>query len=206
MYACRLLAMLLLTAPAFAADADVPLYFDVRMRVGGATGIDQVANGPGSGNYGVDIGLTWGAQGLLRHRFSSAVGYLVSLGFFANLHAGEHETVPAITSVYAAAGVELGLGLFWEFTPRVHAELMPFFQIGSGQLFVETGGVEVEGDSDRYQSAGVLAGGFYTFRFGLQLGGQVGWQDFSGRSKILGNRIDSEGAGFMGVALVGYSF
>lgn len=205
--ATTLAAVIALTAASAHAVEESPLRLDLRLRLGGVAGIDETSGGGTTTDFDDSIGFAWQPQAILRHRLGSHFGYAIGLGIFGNLHLGDRDNgVSGIDIAYAAAGMELSGGLFWEFTPRVHIEVMPFLQFGNGRLVVDVGGTETTGSREGYTAQGFNIGGFYTFRFGLLLGGTLGYQTFSGDSVLSGTETEASGDGITGAALVGYSF
>jgi hypothetical protein len=198
-----------LAAPACCLDLGRP-YIDLRASIGGASGLDEVDSGGSSTDQDSRIGVQFAVEGIVRQRFTRLFGYCAGLGVFASGHAGEASDDHHVKLVYAAVGVELTAGLTLEPVHGLHLELRPFYRPGRGALEVDNRGsspVQDEtGDAGSYHALGVLLGGYYTFPFGLQLGAQVGGEDFTGHSRMDAGGATVSGDGGFARFVVGYSF
>lgn len=199
---------LFVLAPVCALDA-IP-YIDLRGTIGGGGGITEVEVDGGETDYDNRLGLQLAAEAILRQRFSERVGYCVGAGLFLTSHIGEDQDDDDIVLVYSAGGLELTGGLTFQVVHGFHLELRPFWRLGRGTLHVENDGDgpvdDEDGDSGPYQALGALLGGYYTFPFGLQLGGQFGAEGFSGESDLDVGEVTVTGGGLFLRAAVGYSF
>lgn len=207
MPAVVLLFALSLGATAVAED-NLPLLFDIRFRGGLAPGLhEQSAGAAPSSDFDDQLGYVWGMQGLIRHRLGRSFGYAMLLGFHVVGHYGEQDVGEKIETHYVAAGGEFGLGVIWQFNPRVHLELISSYGLAKGKVTVETSaGGRTTGDSGAYQAWNTGLGGFYTWPLGLQLGLSTSWYDWTGDSELNGVGVRSRGAGPLVTMTLGYSF
>jgi len=188
-----------------AAEDLFPLVFDFRFRAGATPGL-LYSDGANGGSHDSLFGYTWGAQGTIRYRLTPRFGVMGLLGFQVNGHYGSHGGPEHLDTHYVAGGGELGLGVFWQYRPRVHIEFLPSYQLAKGKVTVEDDNGKNTGDNGPYQAWGLSLGTFHTAPNGLQTGLMLGWYDWSGDSKLNGTTIRLRGAGPQLTASLGYSF
>lgn len=196
------LILAVLVRGAAAAEEYWPRLYEVRIFAGAATSMER----SGSRRFDDTFGYCWGTQGVIRHRIGAGFGMLMLLGAHVHQHAGEQEGANAITSDYTASGGEIGLGLFWHGSTRLHLELMPSYRFGRGKIAIEDTTGTLTGASDIYQAWCASLGCFYTWPYGMQIGITAGWSDWTGDSSLNGEDVRSHGAGPQATMSLGYSF
>jgi len=186
-----------------AADERWPQMYDMRVFAGAATPLGST----NTTRFDDAFGYGWGTQGVIRRRLGGSFGALVLVGVNVYQHAGERSGASTVTgSEYKAACGEIGIGIFWQSTARIHVELVPSFRFGRGKVTIESDTGTDIGESDIYRAWSGSLGGFYTWPQGLQLGLTAGWSDWIGDSDLDGVNIRASGAGPQATAVIGYSF
>lgn len=178
---------------------------DLRGRIGGATVLDEIEDRGVDGRAGLSTSLCfmWGALISADRRW----GFCLGGGTFWDSHSGERS---GRDTTYEARGLEVSAGAVHAIDQRWHVELRALTRYGEGSLETyevdEDSFVFAEGDEDEYGAFGIVAGGFHTFPFGLQLGIEASWLEWRGDSEIAGIDVESAGDGLMLVGTIGYRF
>lgn len=205
----RGLALLVCAAAALPALEGRP-FVDLRLTFGGAADLDTIEDDAGTTTFDDRIGIQGAAHCVVRQRIHGRFGYAVGAGLFYVAHAAEDPNDGDVTYSYHALGIEASAGAMWQIVHGVHAEVRPYVRVGRGALIVVNDGSgapdDEDGEGGRYRAFGALLGGYYTFPFGLQLGGEAGWEDFSGESRLDAGELTAEGSsGFLRIT-AGYVF
>lgn len=183
-----LLAGFLLLLPIL---AHAEIQADLRIKLGGAAGIDKVdiegtnqtVDPSSGGNFQLELALS--------PKSENPVTFVGTIGIFSREHDGNTSVLSLPTNItYDAGGLCGSLGVGFSTSDAFHFEVRYEIAAGTGTADLSTPGVvwnEIK-DGD-YTASTLLLGGYFTFggKSGFQAGLEIGAQSFEGKGQIWNN-------------------
>lgn len=186
--------------PASAAD------FDIRLTAGAGAELSEAKSSAGTTTLGEDGGL---GGSLTAHVFlgEGLVGFMAGGGFKVGVHAADEPNGSGGTDnyTYTGMGVLLEAGLTIKPTPIWRVELRPQVTIGQGEVEIDVTGTNTVGDKGDYLAYGIVVGNYLRFDW-FEIGIDLGYESFSGKSDIAGTEVEGTGDGFIAQLGLGIIF
>lgn len=209
------LGICLIAAPQLAQLARAELNTDLRVKLGGAAGIDKAeitniaqtdVTQKSSGNFQIEL--------VMSPKQPSGVSFVGSIGLFGRNHVGNDSDPFSPTEIeYSASGLSASAGASFGTGGNLHFETRLELAVGTGKPTLTTPGFVWNSTKEgSYSATSLILGGYYTLNSpGLQLGLELGGQSFVGNFQIWNNSgfwSDGkvEGSGSFINLVVGYRF
>lgn len=180
--------------------------FDIRLTAGAGAELSEGKDSSGTEELSGDGGL---GGSLTAHVFvgDGLLGFMAGGGFKVGVHAADEPNGSGGTDdyTYTGMGVLLEAGLTLKPTPIWRVELRPQVTIGQGELEIDVSGTNTVGDKGDYLAYGIVLGNYLRFDW-FEIGIDVGYESFSGKSDIAGEEVEGTGDGFIGQLGLGIIF
>lgn len=204
----RLIPSLILLAAASAPLAALDI--DVRLTAGTAAVIDEVEASGTTQNLEEENSAS---GSLTAHVFlgDGLLGLMVGGGFRAAVHAGDQSESGTFFPggqadvTYTGKALLLEAGLTIKPTPMWRIELRPQLTVGQGEIEIDVSGDNITGDAGDYVAIGGVVGNYLRFDW-FEIGLDLGFESFAGKSEVSGTEIESTGEGFFAQLGVGVIF
>lgn len=201
-----LTSLVLLMAAALPVSA---VEFDVRLTAGTAAVIDELeVDGVGGQDIEADVS---GSGSLTAHAFfgDGLLGFMVGGGLRAAAYAGEQQSAGSFPAdgaelTYETMALQVEAGLTIRPFPRWRIEARPQIAVGQGELEVEVDGDTQTGDAGDYLSVSGVIGNYLRFNW-FEIGLDLAYESFSGKSEIAGAGTETTGEGItvqLGIGVV----
>jgi hypothetical protein len=179
---------------------------DLRFNFSSAAPLDELEIGNASLDMSGASSGTFGAQVLWGYKPGNGRwGFQFGGGFDFSSHRadflGEQDA-----AAYNSAALRITGGLLYTPVPGLQMELRPFLRIGGGQVNADElsfiGTEDVTGGA--YSAGGLVAGLWYAWPSGFQIGGEMGMEAFAGESEVRGTTVTATGGGGTGTFGLGW--